>query len=232
MIRARWRLAAACAAAALTTSCSMHVTGIGPQPRDHAPSSDLPSAQAMPSPPPEKPRLREAPTETHQGKGNGTVTLTWPTDVAGFLTFDRPKCNSNVAVHTDGAEGLPINAIGKYHGTTWFNVSPGDERAHKLDIEANAAWTATIADYRSVPTVETGKPYSAHGDAVVKIPAGATLAKISSKTPGNTIIWTLTDGELDLAVNEIGNYEGELPVAGTTYVHVNAYESNWTLTVS
>ncbi|WP_020662849.1 hypothetical protein [Amycolatopsis benzoatilytica] len=232
MIRARWRLAAACAAAALTASCSVQASGIGrivPQLPERSESPGLPPA---PTTPPEKPRLVEAPTETHEGTGNATVPVSWPADVAGFMKFDCPKCSSNVAVHTDGSEGLPVNAIGSYHGTSWLNVSPIDEPVHTLEIETNAAWTVTITDYRGVPTVETGKPYSAHGDGVVRIPAGVTHAKFATKTRGNSALWTLSKGHQELPVNKIGNYEGDVPINGETYVKVDAYDANWTLTTS
>jgi len=238
MTRARWRLAAACAAAALTTSCSIHASGVGiivagpdyPGSSGRSESPDLPPTESAPATPPPKPLLSEAPTETHEGKGNATVELTWPTDVAGFMKFDCPKCNSNVMVKADGPEGLPINAIGAYHGTTWLNVSRSDDKLHHLEIEANSSWTVTITDYRGVPVLETGKTYSAHGDQVVRLPAGTTHAKFTSKTRGNTGVWTLSNEHMELPVNEIGNCEKDLAVSGETYVRVDAYEADWTLT--
>ncbi|WP_245633713.1 hypothetical protein [Amycolatopsis jejuensis] len=176
------------------------------------------------------PRPTEAATETHEGKNNGAVSLNWPSEVAGFLTFDCPKCSSNVVVTTDGDDSLLINAIGSYHGTVWFNMDRGAKPTHTLHISANASWTATVADHRTLPTVEPGKPHTSHGDAVLAIPTGVTRATFSTKSDGHAAVWVLTDRRRDLAVNQIGAYDGEFEVPGPTYVAVEAYESDWTFT--
>jgi len=232
MRRTIGRLAVVCAAFALTASCSLQPSGFGviarqlPDEPTHAPEPMRPPPEL------EEPRFVEAPTETHQGKGNATVPLTWPSGVAGFLKFDCPKCDGHIAVKTDGTDSLLVNASAPYHGTAWFNVSLGGKWVHKLDITADAAWTATITDYRGLPSVEAGKPYSAHGDAVLAIPAGMTRGKFATKSKGHTGVWTLCDGERDLVVNQIIPYEGEFPLHGQAFVAVEAYDGDWTFTAS
>lgn len=175
-----------------------------------------------------KPPPAEVPTETHSGKGNGQFTTSWPPDAPAFLTFDCPKCSSNVVVE---AEHLLINAIGAYHGTRWFNVDPGPP-AKTLKVTANAAWTATIADFRSVPVAAIGKPMSGKGDAVVRVPEGTANVDLTGKGPGNFQVWVTIDDTVDLVVNEIGNFHATVPVKGPAFVEIGEWEGSWTITPS
>ncbi|MYW94001.1 hypothetical protein G3I59_26195 [Amycolatopsis rubida] len=229
MRRTAVRLAAVCAAVALTASCSPRPAGIGAivYPMEDEPG-DTP-APVLP-PRPEKPRLAEHPAETHQGKNTATVPLTWPSGVSGFLTFDCPKCTGHVAVTTDGTESLLVNDGDAYHGTAWFNVSPGGTSVHTLAVEATGSWTATITDYRGVPAVEPGKPYNGHGDAVLAVPPGMVMGKFFTGSKGSNGVWVLADGYPRLAVNHIGETTGEFALTGPTYVAVETFEAEWTFT--
>ncbi|MFD2466890.1 hypothetical protein [Amycolatopsis silviterrae] len=228
MRRTIGRLAAVCAAVALTASCSLQPSGFGViVPR----FEDEPSAApVLPPPRPDKPRIAENPTETHQGNGNSTVQLTWPSGVSGFFTFDCPKCTGHIAVTTDGSEGLLVNDSGPYHGTAWFNMSPGGKPVRTLTVEATGAWTATITDYHGVPTVEPGKPYNGHGDAVLAVPPGMVYGKFFTGSKGSNGVWLLADGYPHLVVNHIGQTTGEFPLTGPTYVQVETFEADWTFT--
>ncbi|MFF0147239.1 hypothetical protein ATK36_2749 [Amycolatopsis sulphurea] len=141
-----------------------------------------------------------AKTETHQGKGNRAVTLDWPCEVPGHLTFDCPKCSSNVIVNSDGHDFGLINAIGSCHGTVWCNVDRDGEPTRTLHISANDARTATVADHRSLPAVEAGKPHSGHGDAILAIPAGVT-----KESDGHEAVLVQAYGTRELAVNQIAS---------------------------
>ncbi|WP_326568028.1 hypothetical protein VSH64_40510 [Amycolatopsis rhabdoformis] len=226
MTRVRGRVAALVLAGLLTASCSVAPSGSGVI---LGSSTFHPATSSSPPPPP---RRLEAPTETHTGKGNATVALAWPTDVPGYLTFDCPHCDSNIFVHTDGDEFSLINAIGKYHGTVWFNAIEGRDPTRTLTITANSSWTATITDHRTLPTITPGKPYSAKGDAVLAIPAGITHAQFHTASRGHSAVWVQRDGTMDLPVNEIDATTIDFPVTGPTLVEVEAYESSWTLTAS
>src|SRR5438067_682000 len=134
------------------------------------------------------PVLKDVPTETHTGKGDGEFATTWPADQLGFFTFDCPKCSANVFIDTDGGEHGLVNAIGAYQGTTWLNTYP-DRPTTKVTVHANAPWTATIADYRSVPEAPAGQPASGKGDAVFRIPSGVETVAFSAKTRGSVARW-------------------------------------------
>jgi hypothetical protein len=209
----RFRLACVVAAVALTSACGP-ATGFG---------TIETSSEPVPVPAPTTsaaPVLRDVPTETHTGKGEGEFATTWPADQLGFFTFDCPKCSSNVMIDTDGGEYGLVNAIGKYKGTTWLNTEP-DRPTTKVTVHANAAWTATIADYRSLPAVSPGAPTSGKGDAVLRVPAGVTHVKLSAKTRGNIALWVHSEEDRDLLVNEIGNVDVDREVRGPAYLRVD-----------
>jgi hypothetical protein len=175
------------------------------------------------------PVLRDAPPETHTGKGEGQFAVSWPADQLGFFTFDCPKCGSNVIISTDGGEFGLVNAIGKYKGTTWLNTEP-DRPTRKVTVLADAAWTATIADYRSLP--EAAKETSGKGDAVLRVPEGIQHVHFKAKTRGNIGLWVQSEDLRDLLVNEIGDVEVEREVRGPAYLRVDGYEASWTVTPS
>ena len=139
------RLGCLLVVAAFTAACAPS-TGYG---------TIVAASGTIPAPPPTPtstapPAPREVPTETHTGKGNSEFQTSWPADQLGFFTFDCPKCSSNVIIDTDGGDHGLVNAIGAYHGTTWFNTYR-DHPVKRISVSANAAWTATITDYRSLP---------------------------------------------------------------------------------
>ncbi|MFJ7210489.1 hypothetical protein [Amycolatopsis sp. NPDC098790] len=177
------------------------------------------------------PLLKDVPTETHTGKGDGEFATSWPADQLGFFTFDCPKCSSNVMVDTDGGEYGLVNAIGAYKGTTWLNTEP-DRPTTKVTVHANAAWTATIADYRSLPVATPGATASGKGDAVFRVPEGVRTVAFTAKTRGNVAVWVHSEKVRDLLINEIGDLSKTVDVVGPAYLSVEGYEASWTITPS
>ncbi|WP_290051219.1 hypothetical protein, partial [Amycolatopsis solani] len=186
---------------------------------------------AAPPPSTAPPAPREVPTETHTGKGSGEFETSWPADQLGFFTFDCPKCTSNVMIDSDGGEHGLVNAIGAYKGTTWLNTYE-DRPTKRVTIHANAAWTATISDFRSLPMTAPGQPMSGKGEAVLRLPAGVSKVRFTAKTRGNVALWINAGDFRDLLLNQIGNVEVERDVRGPGYLKVDGYETSWTLTPS
>lgn len=201
-------------------------TGYGTIVAESVAPSTAPAVSAVPAVP------RDVPPETHTGTGSGEFATTWPADQVGFFTFDCPKCTANVIIDTDGGEHGLVNAIGAYQGTTWMNTDP-DRPTKRVTVHANAPWTATIADHRSIPTAETGKETAGRGDAVLKLPAGVTRIRFTAKTRGSVGLWVMSSpSDRDLILNQIGDLQVERDVTGPAYLQVDSYEASWTLTPS
>ncbi|MGW3993349.1 hypothetical protein ACWEF6_07680 [Amycolatopsis sp. NPDC004772] len=209
---------------ALTSACAP-ATGYGEivDPAASAPSP-VPSSTAPAEP-------RDVPPETHTGTESGEFETTWPADQVGFFTFECPKCTSNVIVDTDGGDHGLVNAIGAYKGTKWMNTDPRTP-VKRVTVHANAPWTATIADHRSVPTAEAGKETPGKGDAVVRLPAGVAHVRFTAKTRGAIGLWVMSPEDRDLILNQIGDLQVERDVRGPAYLQVEGYEASWTLTPS
>lgn len=220
------KLVCALAAVVLASGCASG-TGYGVIVAAGASASAVPAAPSTTAPA----APRDVPPETHTGKGEGQFAVTWPADQLGFFTFDCPKCAGNVIISTDGGEFGLVNAIGAYKGTTWLNTEP-DRPTRKVTVLADATWTATIADRRSLPEAGVAKPSSGKGDAVLHVPAGITHVHLTAKTRGNTALWVQSDETRDLLVNEIGDVEVDRDVHGPAYLRVDGYEASWTITPS
>ncbi|MFB9683315.1 hypothetical protein [Amycolatopsis plumensis] len=192
----------------------------------YEPALPTPTSTAPPVP-------REVPTETHTGSESGEFQTTWPADQVGFFTFDCPKCTANVIVDTDGGDHSLVNAIGAYKGTKWMNTRP-DRPVKRVTVHANAPWTATISDHRSLPTAESGKDTVGKGEAVLKLPAGVSRIKFTAKTRGNIGMWVMATSiiDRDLILNQIGDVQVERDVEGPAYLQVVGYEASWTVTPS
>jgi len=187
-------------------------------------SVPAPTSSAAPVP-------RDVPTETHTGRGDGEFATTWPADQLGFFTFDCPKCSANVIIDTDGGEHGLVNAIGADKGTTWLNTYP-ERPTRKVTVHANASWTATIADYRSLPVAAAGATASGKGDAVFRIPSGVETVAFTAKTRGNVALWVHSEEVRDLLVNAIGDQSKTVQVTGPAFLRVDGYEASWTITPS
>ncbi|MBE8517685.1 hypothetical protein ILP97_09230 [Amycolatopsis sp. H6(2020)] len=210
---------------ALTSACAP-ATGYG----EIVAKSTFPASPSSPSATaPAAPR--DVPAETHTGTESGEFQTTWPADQMGFFTFECPKCTSNVIVDTDGGEHGLVNAIGAYKGTKWLNTDPR-RPVKRMTVHANAPWTATISDHRSVPTAEAGKEASGKGDAVVRLPAGVAKVRFTAKTRGSIGLWVMSPEDRDLILNQIGDLQVERDVRGPAYLQVEGYEASWTLTPS
>ncbi len=176
---------------------------------------------------------RDVPPETHTGTESGEFQTTWPADQVGFFTFECPKCTSNVIVDTDGGEHGLVNAIGAYRGTKWLNTDPR-RPVKRVTVHANAPWTATISDHRSVPTAEAGREAPGRGDTVLRLPAGVAHVRFAAKTRGSVGLWVMSESaaDRDLILNQIGDLQVERDVRGPAYLQVEGYEASWTLTPS
>jgi hypothetical protein len=218
----RFRLTCVLVAVLLASGCASDI-GYG---SIVAASSGVPTPSSTAPPAP-----REVPTETHTGKGSGEFVTSWPADQLGFFTFDCPKCTDNVIIDTDGGEHGLVNAIGAYKGTTWLNTYP-DQPVKRVTIHADAAWTATIADQRSLLLAAVGAASSGKGDAVLRLPDAVSRVQLTAKTRGNIALWMMSPEKRDLLLNQIGDVQVERDVRGPAYLKVDGYEASWTLTPS
>jgi hypothetical protein len=119
---------------------------------------------------------------------------------------------------------LLVNEIGSYQGT----VLLPDEIVN-LEINASGPWTVTIAPVTTARALDQGQ-IAGHGDDVILYKGSAKPAAIAHDGTSNFVVKTYGGRSPDLVVNEIGPYNGTVPLTGPSVVGINA-DGNWSITV-
>lgn len=144
-------------------------------------------------------------TISYQGRGNFVI---WALD-AGLTQTD-----------------LLVNEIGSYNGRVPVNLR-GDSTA--LQVEAGGEWTISLLPITHAVHY-VGTSLSGSGDDVLFVEDTA-IYSITHNGQSNFVVWVYSEDGTDLAVNEIGNYSGNVPVRGPAIVVVSA-DGAWTITKS
>jgi hypothetical protein len=157
------------------------------------------------------------------------VTTNWGAH-PGYVRFECPACTRNTVVQTDGGEALLVNTIGAYGGTKWIKVKDGSS-TRTLTVKATGRWTLTISDADKLPKYEAAATASGAGDTVAVFHGNASKAKITNSGASNFVVQVVSNSGMDLAVNEIGNYDGTVPLTGPAIVQVTS-DGKWTIAPS
>lgn len=188
-----------------------------------------PSAQVVPYTY-SAPQTATPPAQPQNFEGTGDDVLTVDVSELAVLTFECPKCSGNTVVKTNA--NLLVNTIGSYpKGKHLLNGRSWDETTKQIQVNARGAWKLSITEGLSDATVVTnGEPVSGKGDAVVVLKAATSAATVSYKGEGNFAVWTFpATGSPDLAVNEIGSYNGKVIMNGPAVVALECDGGDWTL---
>lgn len=165
-----------------------------------------------------------------KGKGDAIVTL--PAGAAGGLVTATHKGSSNFSisvldVDNQSTGDLLVNEIGKYQGTTAYGISSLGGEPAKLEVTADGAWTIEILPLASAPALTL--PASGSGDGVFRYDGDTADWNIQHKGKSNFVVLQTADFMPNLAVNEIGNYDGKVPMqAGPSVVVIQA-DGKWSI---
>jgi hypothetical protein len=123
---------------------------------------------------------------------------------------------------------LLVDTIGNYSGVTAFGFQGA---AKTLKITASGAWTVRLVPISTAPVV--GAHVQGTGDEVYLWTGKAANWVISKQGSGNFAVRTYDQSLLGgaLLVDEIGNYQGTVPVTGGPAVVLVTSDGAWTLTV-
>jgi hypothetical protein len=220
-------------AGAMLTGCAVSGTdtGAGENPMDPAADSAVAAqeseevdyfAETLP--------VFDAVTET----GSGDAVITLPAMQGTITATHSGSANFILTVlDTDNAmTELPVNTIGTYEGTTAFGLQVLGGEAATLQIAADGDWEITIAPISEAP--ELTDPQETDGDGVYLYRGGAATWQLSHDGDANFIVSFISDDLFgySLLVNEIGSYDGTVPVtAGPGVVVVNA-DGSWTISAA
>lgn len=181
-----------------------------------------PTAESTPAATPVAPILKTS------GRGDKVVKLS-PQDAPTYAKITGKGSGNFAIISYAGSEysDLLVNDIGSYSGTVYIEAG-----VNRLKVTSNGSWTIevrpiTSAKHWNGTTALTGK-----GDGVVILTDGAFgTTTIKNKGKSNfAVIAYSTDGEyLELLVNDIGSYNGEvlLPVADPMVLSIHCVGGTW-----
>lgn len=179
---------------------------------------------AQPEPSGADAQQRDAlPTQTLTGTGDDVKAV----DLGGLpaiITFTCEACTDNTVVKTNGTEGLLVNAIGAYTGS--HLVDTDGTSTTELTVEADSAWTLTVADISTVKFASGAA--SGHGDQVFFLEGDTSKATVKNTGEENFIVIGFGGDAPELAVNEIGPYEGTVQLTAG-FIQVRS-DGDWTIT--
>ena len=168
---------------------------------------------------------------TEKGTGDGIVSL--PADAAYGVVTATHKGSSNfsLTVLDDGNQStgdLLVNEIGNYKGTTAYGFISIGNPGVKIQVTADGDWTIKVAEVSSAPVLSL--PAKGSGDAVFLYNGDAADWSVEHKGNSNfALIQYSSDLMPNLAVNEIGNYKGVVPMSAGPSVIVITADGSWSL---
>ena len=142
------------------------------------------------------------------------------------------KGSGNFAVisYTGSTYGdLLVNEIGAYSGSVY--IAPG---VNRLKVTSSGTWTIEVRPITDAKHWNGESALTGKGDSVVNLTGGASgITTIKNKSKSNfAVIGYSQEGDyLDLLVNDIGSYSGEvmLPDADPTVLAIHAVGGVWSL---
>lgn len=167
-------------------------------------------------------------TQTYTGSGDDVIDL--PDGATeGMITASHDgDANFIIDVLTSAGDStldLPVNTIGSYEGTTAFGMYDINDDPDRLQVSADGAWEITVAPFADAPTLEL--PAEGDGDAVFVYSGGASAWHLTHAGEANFIVDSTA--EVMGLVNEIGAYDGTVPVSDETAVITIRADGAWTV---
>ena len=162
------------------------------------------------------------------GKGDKVVKVSAQESPLVARITNKGQSNFSVTSYIGSMyDDLLVNEIGGYAGSVWVN--PGVTR---LKVNSSGRWTIVLKPISAVRQWDGSAAISGKGDQVVMLSGGSSgTTTIKNKGHDNfSVIAYGPDGEyLDLLVNEIGSYNGEvlLPDNDPIVLSIGAVGGTW-----
>ena len=152
-------------------------------------------------------------------------------DVPTVATISNRGQGNFAVISYIGAEydDLLINEIGRYDGSVY--VAPGVDT---LEITSGGQWQVDRSFIDAATPWDGTSDISGQGDSVVVLTGGsfgATTIRNRGDSNFAVIAYSEFGDYLDLLVNEIGNYEGEvlLPIDDPVVLAIHAVGGSWSM---
>jgi hypothetical protein len=174
------------------------------------------------------------PPQQASGQSDGVVNVTYPSSQAALLHATY-QGTSNFVIKGIDASGnedtLFVNTIGNYDGVRLMNAQT-QSTPTRLQVQASGPWTITISSAFTAPVATSPGHYANNGDQVLLVKGHPSTGHFFNTGDANFVVHAYTSSQVELLVNEIGNFSGtEIVPNGTILFEV---ESNgaWTVDLS
>lgn len=199
-----------------------------PEATPEATPQATPEATPEPTPAPTPKPTAAPPILKTSGKGDKIVKFAAQDGPTYARITGKGSGNFAVISYTGSTYGdLLVNEIGSYSGSVY--VAPGIDR---FKVTASSSWTIEVQPITSAKHWDGTAALTGKGDSVVNLTGGANgITTIKNKGQSNFAVQVFTqDGDyLDLLVNEIGSYSGEvmLPDSDPMVLVIEAVGGSW-----
>ena len=168
-----------------------------------------------------------------KASGSSDKIIKLPPNVTAALVTMTYKGSSNFIVEPLDASNQPTgdtlaNEIGVWRGAAPFGLHSFGGSAAKIQVQAQGAWTLTIAPVSTAPAISF--PAAGKGTGVYLYAGDVGDWTLTHTGSANFIVDEIgTDGSNNNLVNEIGRYSGQVPAApGPALISINA-DGTWTI---
>lgn len=167
---------------------------------------------------------------TTSGAGKSVVTL--PAGVTAATVTAQHTGQSNFVLNVLDAANQPtgdllVNRIGNYSGTTAYGMNAFGGDPVTLQVEADGQWTITVAPLATAP--ELAVPTQGAGDGVFRYLGGAAPWTFTHTGSSNFAVIQYGGIMPGLLVNEIGQFQGTVPVTGGPSIVTMTADGAWTV---
>lgn len=164
---------------------------------------------------------------TYNGSGDDVLSIQKPDAGPAVLAAFTYRGRGNFIVIPMGGSGMSlVNTIGAYSGTRLLDADGGNTT--QLQIKASGPWTVTLSDIRSAPEL-TSAGQTGNGDSVLIYRGIQAAATITSNGTGNFIVQEYGSGMS--VVNEIGHYQGTVPISAGPELVVVTADGPWSIAI-
>jgi hypothetical protein len=173
---------------------------------------------------------------TLSGNGNDVIDNPWQDLGLLHITYQG---GGNFAIWSFDADGnkidLLVNTIGNYEGTVPLNFRDSEPKVARFQVESDGPWTIEIRPLNMIRVETVPGTFTGNSDDVVYLKGSKPDVMTATASGGsyNFAIWTVTsDGNIDLAVNEISPYSGKTVLSKDTNLLIINAEGDWTIDIT
>jgi hypothetical protein len=205
-----------------------------PEPTDSPPPTGTPTPTEEPTPeptlePPARPTATPSIVKT-SGRGDKIVKFTAQEEPTVARITNQGSSNFAVVSYVGSSyDDLLVNEIGSYSG--WVYVAAG---VNRLKMTSSGSWTVEVRPIETARAWDGVSRLTGKGDTVVLLSgaaSGITTIKNSSHSNFAVIAYSTEGDYLDLLVNEIGSYSGEvlLPDGDPMVLRIQDVGGTWSM---